>query len=381
MAPVLDDVAGKITGKMSIGTIDCTVEKRLCNDNNVRGYPTLKFSLDGEIHDYPGGRKESDFIAFAEKLSRRAVQLHASVADAMTSLTETDEGVAFIAYHPALSGDSVDDKLQSSLLTQIYAQVARKERAYGTFYLLPESALDAGELAEGAFVCRIEQNVAPLCYPTAAKPELETLSAFVKTNNVATVSHLGPHNFHKVGHSGRPLVIGVVDTDNKEQVDEVKRILAQYATGGPETVRDQYHYGFFDGKVFQKFLMQFDVVPEDMPQVFLLDVPGKKYWQNATYALNVEDFLAAVEAKEIRPKVPGPGGFKGVANRIYYAMVEYRPYSIIIAVLIICLFGVVVLSILWPADGESWPSRAPPPPAGTDAVQETPGETESKKDK
>jgi protein disulfide-isomerase-like protein len=45
LAPVLDEVAPKVAGQMAIGKIDCTVEKQLCKEYNVKSYPTLKFSL------------------------------------------------------------------------------------------------------------------------------------------------------------------------------------------------------------------------------------------------------------------------------------------------------------------------------------------------
>ncbi|EEC51682.1 predicted protein, partial [Phaeodactylum tricornutum CCAP 1055/1] len=75
LAPILDQVAPEIAGKMAIGKVDCTQEKKLCNQHNVKSYPTLKFSLDGHLFDYPGGRKEGDIIAFANKINRPHVQM------------------------------------------------------------------------------------------------------------------------------------------------------------------------------------------------------------------------------------------------------------------------------------------------------------------
>ena len=40
-----------------IGDSDCTADgKELCEANEVKGYPTIKYWVDGEVKDYSGGR-------------------------------------------------------------------------------------------------------------------------------------------------------------------------------------------------------------------------------------------------------------------------------------------------------------------------------------
>ena len=36
--------------------MDCTVQKEACNKHGIRGYPTLKYFIDGEAHQYSGER-------------------------------------------------------------------------------------------------------------------------------------------------------------------------------------------------------------------------------------------------------------------------------------------------------------------------------------
>jgi len=364
---------------MAIGTVDCTVEKKLCEEHSVRGYPTLKFALDGDVHDYPGGRKESDFVSFAEKLSRKSVQVVSSVRQAMDSLEPmTDEGVAFLAYHPKVVGGgndvSVEEKLQRSPLTQAYGQVARKERAYGIFFLLEKKDDATGmdeqlKAKDKPFICRIESGVPPRCFGGGddEKVDVDELQEFVKANNVATVTVLGAQNFHKVGRSGRPLVIGVIDFDQAEQVETASQELLRFAVEGPESVRDKYYYGMFDGKQFQKFLVQFDVSPDDLPQLLVLDVPTREYWQNSTYKLSVDDFMEAVQDGTMASKKSGPQGLAGILRSIQHVMVEYRPWSVVLAVLFLVAIGVLFLSILSPGDLRPpyRPGDIPPDPAST----------------
>jgi len=378
---------------MAIGKIDCTVEKKLCDQHGVRGYPTLKFSLDGEVHEYPGGRKESEFVAFAEKMNRPTVQMISSVPAAMEFASqETDEGVVFLAYHPDVKGSTIDEQTQSSLLTQVFAQVARKQRAYGHFLLLDPSA-SAKEILNKEpsepFVCRLEANVDPRCFDKVDSINTVDLLDFVKVNNVPTVSHLGPGNFHKIGRSGRPLAIGVVDTDNAEQVALAKKQLATFATGGPEKLRNKYYYGWFDGKQWQRFLAQFDVIPAELPQVFVLDVPKKTYWQNASYALNIDDFLAAIEDGTVTSKSAGKQGWEGTLDRLYYAIIEYRPWSVVLLVIILLSLGAGIAACVSPGEDLRPPykkpveeKKIPENKEQSEDTKEAEGEsTESKKDK
>ena len=48
--------------KMSIGKVDCTIEKKLCKRFGVKGYPTMKYHRDGDFHDYPLGRDKDSIM-------------------------------------------------------------------------------------------------------------------------------------------------------------------------------------------------------------------------------------------------------------------------------------------------------------------------------
>lgn len=372
LAPILEKVAPFVAGKLAIGTIDCTVEKKLCDQNGIRGYPTLKFTMDGEFFDYPGGRTADEIIAFAEKLAEKDVQVVTTIKEVMDQLVpqnSKEDKVVFVVHHPEVKGESVEDKLQSTPYTQVFAQLARKHKVYGNFYLLdggaPLADMEGDEPIPpagaawgqtGAFVCRLEQNVAPRCLESSTtEPTFTDLLEFFKSNNIPTVSYLGPHNFNKMGKSGRPLVIGVIDADVEEQVQSVKSQLLQFATAGERQIREKYYYGWFDGKAFSKFLEQFNVKSNELPQVFVLDVPAKTFWQNSTYKLNVDDFLTAIANGSVKAEVAGKKGLEGLLNRFVDFMVEYRPYSVVLAVLTLAVVGIAILSILSPATDELRP--------------------------
>jgi len=51
-----------------VADVDCTAEgKELCDKNDVKGYPTIKYGEPGELKDYDGGRSFEDLKKFADE--------------------------------------------------------------------------------------------------------------------------------------------------------------------------------------------------------------------------------------------------------------------------------------------------------------------------
>ena len=51
-----------------IADVDCTADgKPLCDENGVRGYPTLKWGDPSDLQDYQGGRTYDDLKKFADE--------------------------------------------------------------------------------------------------------------------------------------------------------------------------------------------------------------------------------------------------------------------------------------------------------------------------
>ncbi|XP_045458329.1 protein disulfide-isomerase A5 [Melitaea cinxia] len=53
---------------VAFAAVDCTQQKDLCANYDVKGYPTIKYLsyFDRVIQDYSGGRKEADFVSFIQ---------------------------------------------------------------------------------------------------------------------------------------------------------------------------------------------------------------------------------------------------------------------------------------------------------------------------
>eukprot|EP00970_Alexandrium_tamarense_P014694 scaffold4261_cov177-Alexandrium_tamarense.AAC.12 len=62
----MEEFAGSST--QLIADVDCTADgKPLCDDNGVKGYPTLKWGDPSDLQDYQGARTFDDLKKFAEE--------------------------------------------------------------------------------------------------------------------------------------------------------------------------------------------------------------------------------------------------------------------------------------------------------------------------
>lgn len=335
----------------------------MCDKYKVRGYPTLKFTLDGEVFDYTLGRTEEDIVSFAERLSRPTVNLVNSAAQAMkyTEDETFDHGVSFLCHDPNAPEEHLDQMLKSSSLLQVCNQAARKEMAHAHFLALQADAdvssvtggphdskssdADEATAEKHGFVCRLEKGVPPRCLLERNEIiDTDAVQDFVKSNNVATVTKFGPQNFHRIGRLGRPLVIGVADTNEDEQIKRVTNELAKFGVKGPSKLTEKYYLGWMDGVKWAKFLEQFDIKQEDLPQVFVLNVPKRKYWHDPGYKdKSIKEFLTAIEDGEIDSKESG--GVRGAKflAKIANGFFNWMPWSLF---LLLGIAAVVVVAVV-----------------------------------
>lgn len=70
MKPDWDKLMAEFAGSPSslVGDVDCTAAgDKLCTDNGVQGFPTIKYGDVGDLKDYNGGRDYESLKAFAEE--------------------------------------------------------------------------------------------------------------------------------------------------------------------------------------------------------------------------------------------------------------------------------------------------------------------------
>ena len=313
---------------MAIGKVDCTVDKGLCNEFKIRGYPTLKYSVDGSIDDYPMGRDQASIVKFANKMSAPPLQTVGSYEEAMEyAKTKTEEGVIFLGYDPANSVESPSD------FHQVFAKVARRKQAGGHFLWLEPT--DPESIKTPAIVKRIEPDVKVRYLENVESLTVDKLTDWVTQQSLPLVNMLGPSNFQKVSKMGRPLAIAVADTEDAEQVKALKEHMLNYISSSEN---EKYYYAIMDGKKFIRFLEQFNVQEQHIPQFLVLDGPTKKYWQNETYS-NLFEFIKAIDNGEIKSAMASRSAKTGILGKFEHYFLLYFPYSLV--GILLAVFGVV----------------------------------------
>jgi protein disulfide-isomerase-like protein len=407
LAPILDSAASHLAGKLAIGKIDCTVEKSVCKGRfDIRGYPTLKYYRDGEFQDYPLGRDEESIISFGDMMSRSAVRIVKDVKKVYEELLRGDVAVAYVVYDPTPNGEN-DKKeqednvgndnggidapgaaeeendalklIQSSERTRVFAQVARKYQAHGNTFGLLSPTIDKEEIAQvlglgdtnrippAGFIARIEEGVPTKLF--TGHIHTQAFYEFIKETNLAVMSELGGHNFRVASRRGKPLAIGVYDPDDHFKTTKFRKEMKQYAVEG--TYKDEYVFGTMDGKKWEKFISQFSITKAGLPEMFILNVPERMYWQDSS-VLSVADFIKAVQTGEIESRLQEKSSSHNPLEEFSRVFIAYMPWSLLA---MLSLFIVV----FWLALPSSDPIRLPP--EAPSKKEEGDKEEESKKDK
>ena len=68
MKPAWDEVSEKMSdSSVYIADVNCSEESELCEANNVQGYPTIHYYVNGIKYDYTGGRGVEDLTTFVNE--------------------------------------------------------------------------------------------------------------------------------------------------------------------------------------------------------------------------------------------------------------------------------------------------------------------------
>ena len=114
MAPTWDELAQKLdadkTVKATIAKVDCTKAQSLCQDNDVKGYPTLAYFRKGEkVESYSGARTLKELSDYVKSMSDapKADEEEEPTEDAKESVVTLDsttfeeaieKGVTFVKF-------------------------------------------------------------------------------------------------------------------------------------------------------------------------------------------------------------------------------------------------------------------------------------------
>ena len=95
-----------------------------------------------------------------------------------------------------------------------------------------------------------------------------------------------------------------------------------------------------DGMKWTNFLKQFDINKKNLPQIFVLDAPNRKYYQNSTYT-KVDSLLEAIARNDIQMQVQDSSKQDGPMEKVF----DFIAKHIVKAMIVMLVF--IVGMIFW----------------------------------
>jgi len=145
MKPDWDKLMAEYKGHASAGVydVDCTAAgKPLCEQNGVRGYPTIKYGDPSDLQAYEGGRSFDDLQKFAsENLKPTCSPVNIDLCD--------DDKKAEIEKFQAMSADDLDASIKekeaeiTNAEETFKSEVDKLQKAYEKLSKDKDEAIDA----------------------------------------------------------------------------------------------------------------------------------------------------------------------------------------------------------------------------------------------
>jgi protein disulfide-isomerase len=108
LAPSWLAMSQEMKGTLNVGEVNCDVEKRLCKDAGVRGFPTMYFFKGGDRVEYDGLRGLGDLVSYAQKAVDIGSGFEYVDAAKLKELEETEEVIFLYFYDHATTTEDFE---------------------------------------------------------------------------------------------------------------------------------------------------------------------------------------------------------------------------------------------------------------------------------
>jgi len=170
MKPDWDSLMGEFKGnsKILVADVDCTAAgKPLCDNNGVKGFPTIKHGDPAALDDYQGGRDLASLKKFAEGLKPLCSPANMDLCD--------DEQKAEIEKVQAMSEEDISAKIAEGEKKLADAEETFKtelDKLQAAYKVLQEDKEKAAEEVKASGIGLLKSVLAAKKSGAAAKEEL-----------------------------------------------------------------------------------------------------------------------------------------------------------------------------------------------------------------
>ncbi|KAF2261511.1 thioredoxin-like protein [Lojkania enalia] len=221
LQPNWAQMAREMKGKLNIGEVNCDVEKRLCKDAHVQGYPTLLFFRGGERVEYNGLRGIGDLLDFAEKSVDTASGVPDVDLESFKKLEETEEVIFVYLYDHATTTEDFQalERLTLSMIGHAKLVKTKDPKMSERFKISTWPRL------------AVSRDGKPSYYPPIAPKDMRDsrkILSWMKSVWLPIVPELTSSNAREI-MDGKIVVLAILSRERRQQFDDARRELKNAA--------------------------------------------------------------------------------------------------------------------------------------------------------
>jgi len=272
LAPEFETAATELQDhKIALASVDCTVEKDLCSQYDVSGFPTLKvFRKTKTASEYNGGRTAPEIIKYMKKQVEPAYTPIDDAASLTALLSAERDGVLLVGVFP---DDTSEDAKQ-------FIAAANSLRNEHTFVLVKDvnhvKSHASGAVSPSVILLKADESdkTAPLQHVVHSSSfTTDAITSFIKSEAFPLVGEIGPENFQKYMDRGFPLVWIFVDAASP--LTQPALTVARQVAALP-SVKSSLSLVHLDGIKWAEHAKHFGLKSGELPGIVLEDREGGK---------------------------------------------------------------------------------------------------------
>jgi len=287
LAPEYEQAATALKANdIKLAKVDCVAQTDLCNDFDVKGYPTLKVFRNVNSTDYNGPRKTDGIVSYMKKQAAPAVS--DVTVENFDNFKDSDT-VVIIGFF------NINNTAEFQTLNTV-ANSLRDEYIFGQTGL-EEVVQKAGVKAPAVVIYKKFDEGKNVHEGTFTEEELRS---FIKTNAVPLLAEIGPENYANYVDSGLPLAYLFYETN------EHREALGKAAEATAKEFKGKVNFVYIDAAKFGSHASNINL-KEEWP-AFGIQKPkdGLKYPFDQTKtidAASIKDFVQRFVNGEIEPSI------------------------------------------------------------------------------
>ncbi|KAF2125035.1 thioredoxin-like protein [Dothidotthia symphoricarpi CBS 119687] len=215
LAPTWSNMARHMQGKLNVGEVNCDVEKRLCKDAGVKGYPTMLFFRGGERIEYHGLRGLGDLLDYADKATEIGSGVPEVDLASFKKMEETEE-VIFVYFYDVATTSEDFQALERLTLSMVgHAKLVKTD----------DKAMSERFKISTWPRLMVARDGKPTYYPPITPNEMrdsKKVLTWMKSVWLPIVPEMTSSNAHEI-MAGKLVVLGILSRDRSDEFILSKR--------------------------------------------------------------------------------------------------------------------------------------------------------------